>query len=73
MAVIMLTTPGPKMIWQFGEQGYDISIDYPCRVCNKPILWQYLQKSLKNLFDVYKATIDLRKNNNALQQMIYTV
>ena len=22
--------PGPKMIWQFGEQGYDISIDYPC-------------------------------------------
>ena len=66
LAVIMLTTPGPKMIWQFGEQGYDISIDYPCRVCNKPILWQYLQEnSRKRLFDVYKATIDLRKNHNA--------
>ena len=33
LAVLMLTTPGPKMIWQFGEMGYDISIDYPCRIC----------------------------------------
>ena len=60
----MLTTPGPKMIWQFGEQGYDISIDFPCRVCNKPILWQYLQEnSRKRLYDVYKATINLRKSH----------
>ncbi|KAA6301353.1 MAG: hypothetical protein EZS26_002550, partial [Candidatus Ordinivivax streblomastigis] len=22
-----LTVPGPKMIWQFGELGYDISIE----------------------------------------------
>ena len=22
---VMISTPGPKMIWQFGEQGYDIS------------------------------------------------
>ncbi|MDZ7764853.1 MAG: hypothetical protein U5K00_10550 [Melioribacteraceae bacterium] len=22
------TIPGPKMIWQFGELGYDYSIDY---------------------------------------------
>ena len=35
------TIPGPKMIWQFGELGYDISIDYGCRVCNKPVLWNY--------------------------------
>ena len=63
LAVIMLSTPGPKMIWQFGEQGYDISIDYPCRVCNKPILWQYMQEnSRKRLYDVYKAIINLRKN-----------
>ena len=63
LAVLMLTTPGPKMIWQFGEQGYDISIDFPCRVCNKPILWQYLQEnSRKRLYDVYKATINLRKS-----------
>ena len=63
LAVLMLTTPGPKMIWQFGEIGYDISIDFPCRTCNKPILWNYLQEnSRKRLYDVYKATIDLRKS-----------
>ena len=66
LAVMMLSTPGPKMIWQFGEQGYDISIDYPCRVCNKPILWQYMQEnSRKRLYDVYKAIIHLRKSHDA--------
>ena len=30
--------PGPRMIWMFGELGYDVSINNPCRVCNKPIL-----------------------------------
>ena len=60
----MLTTPGPKMIWQFGELGYDISIDFPCRVCNKPILWNYFtENSRKRLYDVYKASIELRKSH----------
>ncbi len=35
------TVPGPKMIWQFGELGYDYSIDYNGRIGNKPILWEY--------------------------------
>ena len=62
LAVIMLSTPGPKMIWQFGELGYDISINNPCRICNKPILWNYFEEnSRKRLFDVYKAMINLRK------------
>ena len=64
LAVLMLTTPGPKMIWQFGEMGYDISIDFPCRVCNKPILWNYFtENSRKRLYDVYKASIELRKSH----------
>jgi 1,4-alpha-glucan branching enzyme len=63
LAALMLTTPGPKMIWQFGELGYDISIDYNCRVCNKPILWNYFtENSRKRLYDVYKASIELRKS-----------
>lgn len=33
--------PGPKMIWQFEELGYDISIDYNGRVGNKPSKWEY--------------------------------
>lgn len=31
--------PGPKMIWQFGELGYDYPIDYNGRTGNKPIPW----------------------------------
>ena len=65
LAALMLTTPGPKMIWQFGELGYDISIDYNCRICNKPILWNYItENSRKRLYDVYKASIDLRKSHS---------
>ena len=64
LAALMLTTPGPKMIWQFGELGYDISIDYICRTCNKPILWNYFtENSRKRLYDVYKASIKLRKSH----------
>jgi hypothetical protein len=31
------TLPGPKMLWQFGELGYDISINYNGRTGNKPV------------------------------------
>ena len=62
-AVIFLTQPGPRMIWQFGELGYDISIDNPCRVCNKPILWNYYtQARRRQLYDVYAATLKLRND-----------
>ncbi|MBL4746107.1 MAG: T9SS type A sorting domain-containing protein [Flavobacteriaceae bacterium] len=33
--------PGPKMIWQFGELGYDKSIDLDGRTSRKPVLWEY--------------------------------
>ena len=35
------TVPGPKMIWQFGELGYDISID-SWKSWEKPVKWNYL-------------------------------
>ena len=37
-------TPGPKMMYQFQELGYDVSIDNPCRVCVKPLKWNYYQQ-----------------------------
>ncbi len=68
-AVLYLLTPGPRMIWQFGELGYDIDINTPCRVCNKPILWNYLQNvNRKQVYDVYAATIALRKNYPTFSQ-----
>ena len=39
--MFLFTIPGPKMIWQFGELGYDISIDENGRVGRKPIKWEY--------------------------------
>ena len=40
-ALFFLTVPGPKMIWQFGELGYDVSIDFGGRTSEKPIRWDY--------------------------------
>lgn len=61
------TVPGPKMIWQFGELGYDYSIDYDCRVCNKPIRWDYNTGLRKRIYQVWASIIELRKNEAAFQ------
>jgi glycosidase len=56
-----LSLPGPKMIWQFGELGYDISIDQNGRIGEKPVLWNYLNDTQRlKLFDVYSAMLRLR-------------
>ena len=56
------TIPGPKMIWQFGELGYDISINDPCRLCEKPILWDYFDNmERKKLYKTFQALIHLRQ------------
>jgi len=60
------TIPGPKMIWQFGELGYDYSIDENGRVGNKPIRWDYYGvKNRKKLYDVYSALIHLKTSEPA--------
>jgi glycosidase len=52
-SLFFLPVPGPKMIWMFGELGYDVSIDDPCRVCEKPILWNYYDEwQRKNIYDI---------------------
>jgi hypothetical protein len=45
----LFTIPGPKMYWQFGELGYDTTINWcsagvvsnDCRTSPKPLLWNY--------------------------------
>ncbi|MBL7095566.1 T9SS type A sorting domain-containing protein, partial [candidate division KSB1 bacterium] len=65
-ASFFLTLPGPKMIWQFGELGYDYSIDYNGRVGNKPIRWDYYEKqNRKNLYRTFSALLKLRNENEA--------
>lgn len=62
-----LTVPGPKMIWQFGELGYDVSIEENGRTGRKPIRWEYLDNAeRKGLHNVY---VDLAKLRNAHSEL----
>jgi glycosidase len=71
-AVIFFSQPGPRMIWQFGELGYDVSIDFPCRVCNKPILWNYFAEARrKQLYDVYAAMMHLRNTYSTFTSLSF--
>ncbi|MDR2683535.1 MAG: alpha-amylase, partial [Dysgonamonadaceae bacterium] len=72
-AVMLLSVPGPKMIWQFGELGYDVSIEQNGRLGKKPLRWNYYDESgRKALFDVFAKMIDLHKNNPVFSTSDYT-
>ncbi|POY37400.1 1,4-alpha-glucan-branching protein [Solitalea longa] len=72
-AAFLFVAPGPNMIWQFGEQGYDISIDQNGRTGEKPIQWEYLQNaSRKQLYDVYAKMVKLKTKTNWLDNATYT-
>jgi 1,4-alpha-glucan branching enzyme len=69
-AVLFYTLPGPKMLWEFGELGYDQSINLcsagtvnsNCRLDPKPVLWNYLQDFNRKLLWSHVADlINLRK------------
>ncbi len=63
-AAFLFAVPGPKMIWQFGELGYDYSIDFNGRLGEKPIKWDYFDDSRrKALYNAYAKFIKLKKNN----------
>lgn len=62
LSAFLYTIPGPKMLWQFGELGYEVGINDPCRVCNKPIRWNYLNNpDRKRLYEVTSDIINMRR------------
>ncbi|TCD10686.1 alpha-amylase [Pedobacter frigidisoli] len=65
-AAFLFAIPGPKMVWQFGELGYDYSINYNNdRTGEKPIKWDYYSDpNRKALYDAYAKFIRLKKNNS---------
>ncbi len=66
-AAFFFTVPGPKMVWQFGEMGYDVSIDYNGRTGKKPIKWEYLDDAdRKKLHHTYAKLINFRFNHSEL-------
>ncbi|WP_167610980.1 alpha-amylase family glycosyl hydrolase [Maribellus sediminis] len=65
-----LPLPGPKMIWQFGERGYDLSINRcedgsisnDCRTYPKPPYWHYLNNTDRlALFNVMAKLNELKQ------------
>lgn len=68
-ASIFFSIPGPKMIWQFEELGYDYSINYcvngnindNCRLDPKPIKWNYYTElGRRHLFNRMASMIHLK-------------
>lgn len=60
-AAFNLTLPGPRMIWQFGELGYDVSINENGRTGEKPIRWEYYKDPQRfKLFRVYSELHKLK-------------
>ena len=63
--------PGPKMYWQFGELGFDLSINWPSgesydRLTAKPPKWEYQEEwRRKYLHDLTAALNILKANNDA--------
>lgn len=67
-AAFLLATPGPKMIWQFGELGYDVNIDYNGRTGEKPIRWNYYDVAeRKALYDAMAKMIKLKTSQQAFK------
>ncbi len=72
-AAFLFAIPGPKMIWQFGELGYDINIDFNGRTGDKPIKWDYYTDARrKALYDAYAKFIKLKKSNTIFNTPTYT-
>jgi len=73
------TVPGPKMLWQFGELGYDYSINYPTgtsdsRLTPKPIRWDYYnQWRRRYLNHVFSALMNLKKTQPVFETTDYTI
>jgi 1,4-alpha-glucan branching enzyme len=78
-AAFWALVPGPKTMWQFGELGYnysintcaDLSINNNCRLSDKPIRWDYYTNAnRKGLCDAYAKFFKLRNNPNYTNDFI---
>ncbi len=79
--VFFFTLPGPKMIWEFGELGYDYSINRcedgsisdNCRLSPKPVRWDYQDvQDRKELYDFWSKLIDLKKKEDVFSTTDFT-
>lgn len=72
-AVLLMAFPGPKMIWQFGELGYDYELNDD-RLARKPVRWDYYDVAeRKNLYATFASINKLRNNHPAFSSDNYTI
>ncbi|MFN8276415.1 MAG: alpha-amylase family glycosyl hydrolase [Chitinophagales bacterium] len=72
--VLFFPLPGPKMLWQFGERGYDVTINKDCRICPKPMFWNYMSVPDRlHLFKVWSALIKLKLNEAPFTTTDYAI
>ena len=64
-AAFMFSSPGPKMVWQFGERGYDITIGTgDARLADKPPHWEYMSDVNRvHLYSIYAKMIKMKIKN----------
>lgn len=64
-AAFMFSSPGPKMVYEFGERGYDIPLgDDNVKLTFKEPHWEYMNDvNRQHLFKVYSQMINWKKNN----------
>ena len=82
VSALHFTIPGPKMLWQFGELGYDYSInrcvngsiDPNCRLDPKPIRWDYLDNYNREVLrQHHENTINLKTTYPTFATTDYTL
>jgi len=76
-ACFNIPLPGPKLIWQFGELGYDYSINTcsdgvtvseDCRVDAKPVRWDYRDAAARyRVYQVMAALSGLKRDHAVFQ------
>ncbi len=81
-ANFFIPIPGPKLIWQFGELGYDVSINdcgngtsnNNCRLNDRPVRWHYQDElRRKRLFQVFAALNNLKISYDVFQTDDFTL
>lgn len=79
---IFFGVPGPKMIWQFGELGYeyginrctDGSINNDCRLSEKPVRWDYLDDLERyRLYTSFASILQLRNQHEVFHTSDFTL
>ena len=74
VAALYFSIPGPKMLWQFGELGYDVSINENGRTGAKPLKWNYYADANRlKLYKVYAELMKLRATQPAFHSRDFTL